>query len=177
MQDAPSSVGYQTGIASAPLCFFILGYHFFDLFSKIFLSAFIFFDNEEKGKKGSLAYFKDHKSEMNDRFLINFDCVANGNNIIFIAQDKAIGSDEYKLLETSFEKNDKYHLEFCTCKEANSNSDHKSFPKGVACVTCHISKLGILYTPHIHTPKDVVAEIGNVDYLAKNTLSFIRNLL
>ena len=49
--------------------------------------AFIFFDNEEKGKKGSLAYFKDHKSEMNDRFLINFDCVANGNNIIFIAQD------------------------------------------------------------------------------------------
>ena len=58
--------------------------------------AFILFDNEEKGKKGSEAYCKDHKNEMAERFVLNFDCVANGENIIFIAQKSAIASHKYK---------------------------------------------------------------------------------
>ncbi len=139
--------------------------------------AFILFDNEEKGKKGSKAYFKDHKEEMTDKFLINFDCVGNGNNFIFIAQKGAVGSIEYLALEESFEKSGTYNIEFLTNKEADSNSDHKSFPKGIACVACKKAKSGLLYTPYIHTSKDVVAENGNIDFLTKNTCIFIRNNL
>lgn len=138
--------------------------------------AFILFDNEEKGKKGSKAYFADHKEYMKDKFLVNFDCVGNGNNVIFIAQKDAIDSKEYKKLEEAFHKNEKFHLEFLTHKQADSNSDHKNFPKGVACVVCKKSKKGLLYTPYIHTDKDTVANNSNIDFLAKNTCIFIQNI-
>ena len=138
--------------------------------------AFILFDNEEKGKKGSKAYYKDHKNEMYNKFLLNFDCVANGNNVIFIAQKDAIDSEEYKLLENSFNTNSHFNLEFLTHKQAQSNSDHKNFPKGVACVACKQLKNGLLYTPYIHTNKDVVANNANIEFLAQNTCEFIRKM-
>jgi Zn-dependent M28 family amino/carboxypeptidase len=138
--------------------------------------AFILFDNEEKGKKGSAAYFKDHKSAMQDKFLINFDCVGNGENIIFIAQKNAVDSNEYHTLKDSFTKDSNFDLDFCTYKDGESNSDHKNFPRGVACIACKKSKKGILYTPRIHTSKDIVANNGNVDFLAKNTVNFITKI-
>ncbi len=138
--------------------------------------AFILFDNEEKGKKGSKAYYNDHKEEMKDKFLVNFDCVGNGKNVIFIAQKDAIDSKEYKSLEKCFERNSGFSLEFLTHKQADSNSDHKNYPKGVACVVCKKLKNGLLYTPYIHTEKDIVADNSNIDFLAKNTCIFIQNL-
>ncbi len=138
--------------------------------------AFILFDNEEKGKKGSKAYSKDYKEQMQDRFLINFDCVGNGDNVLFIAQKGAINSNEYKILEDSFDNNCEFNVEFLTNKQADSNSDHKNFNKGVACVVCKKSKKGILYTPYIHTDKDTVAEISNIEFLSKNIVNFIRKI-
>lgn len=139
--------------------------------------AFILFDNEEKGKKGSKAYFKDHKQEMQDKFLINFDCIGNGNNIIFIAQKEAVESNMYKNLQNSFCQNDNYFIEFLSYKQADSNSDHKNFPNGVACVACKKSKRGLLYTPNIHTNKDIVVNNSNIEFLTKNICIFIRNNL
>lgn len=139
--------------------------------------AFILFDNEEKGKKGSKAYFADHKEQMKDKFLVNFDCVGNGNNVIFIAQKDAVNSEEYKILESSFSNKEKFNLEFLTHKQADSNSDHKNFPKGVACVACKNNKKGFLYTPYIHTNKDLVAENSNIEFLTKNTCIFIRKMI
>ena len=139
--------------------------------------AFILFDNEEKGKKGSKAYFADHKEQMKDKFLVNFDCVGNGNNVIFIAQKDAVNSEEYKILESSFSNKEKFNLEFLTHKQADSNSDHKNFPKGVACVACKNNKKGFLYTPYIHTNKDLVAENSNIEFLTKNTCIFIQKMI
>ncbi len=139
--------------------------------------AFILFDNEEKGKKGSKAYYKDHGDAMKDKFLVNYDCVGNGKNVIFIAQKDAVNSNEYKKLEASFNKNDNFELEFLTYKQADSNSDHKNFPKGVACVICKKMNNGFLYTPNIHTNKDVVADNSNIDFLSKKACIFIRSIL
>ena len=138
--------------------------------------AFILFDNEEKGKLGSAAYNKDHKEAMKDKFLLNFDCVGNGDNIIFIAQKGAADSKEYKLLSEVFDTCAGFDLDFCTSKEGNSNSDHKNFPMGVACVACKKTKGGLLYAPYIHTHKDVVADNGNIDFLTKNTCIFLQKL-
>ena len=138
--------------------------------------AFILFDNEEKGKKGSLSYFKDHKDEMNEKFLLNFDCVGNGDNVIFVANKNAMSMNEFDILKKSFPTDEGYLLHFLNYKEAQSNSDHKSFPCGVACVVCKKTKGGLLYTPHIHTPQDVVVDNGNIDYLSKNTCQFVRKL-
>ena len=139
--------------------------------------AFILFDNEEKGKKGSKAYFNDHKEQMQDKFMINFDCVGNGNNVIFIAQKDAIFTDEYNLLKSSFGPNEEFNLEFLTYKQADSNSDHKNFPKGVACVVCKKMNNGLLYTPNIHTNRDIIANNQNIDYISKYICIFIRNIL
>lgn len=138
-------------------------------------AAFILFDNEEKGKKGSLAFYKDHKAFMQDKFLVNFDCVGNGDNIIFIAQGEAAKSRKFKLLEDSFIENDGFTLDFCTYKEGSSNSDHKNFPKGVACVACK-KKGNLLYTPNIHTKRDTVVNNSNIDFLAKNICKFTANI-
>lgn len=138
--------------------------------------AFILFDNEEKGKKGSAAYYKDHADDMKGRFLVNFDCVGNGNNVIFIAQKDAVNSSEYELLKKSFAEKDGFLLDFCSYKEGQSNSDHKNFPKGVACVACKKTNNGLLYTPNIHTSRDIVASNENIDFITENTLSFIRKI-
>ena len=138
--------------------------------------AFILFDNEEKGKKGSKAYFNDHKEEMKDRFLVNFDCVGNGDNIVFIAQKEAVDSTEYILLESSFINKENFNIEFLTHKQADSNSDHKNFPKGVACVVCKKMNNGLFYTPNIHTNKDLVANNSNINFLTKNICLFIQNI-
>ena len=138
--------------------------------------AFILFDNEEKGKKGSKAYFNDHKENMKEKFLINFDCVGNGDNVIFIAQKGAVDSEEYKSLENTFDKNSKFRLHFLSHKQADSNSDHKNFPKGVACVVCKKGNRGLLYTPNIHTSKDIVANNENIGYLTKSTVAYISKI-
>ena len=135
--------------------------------------AFILFDNEEKGKKGSKSYFNDHKEQMKDKFLINFDCVGNGDNVIFIAQKDAVDSSEYNNLKRLFAQEDGFNVEFLSHKQADSNSDHKNFPKGVACVACKKGKNGLLYTPNIHTSNDTVAFNKNIDFITKNILKII----
>ena len=113
---------------------------------------------------------------MKDRFLVNFDCVGNGDNIVFIAQKEAVDSTEYMLLESSFINKENFNIEFLTHKQADSNSDHKNFPKGVACVVCKKMNNGLLYTPNIHTNKDLVANNSNINFLTKNICLFIQNI-
>ena len=139
--------------------------------------AFIFFDNEEKGLLGSKAYSKAHKTEMEDKFLVNFDCVANGKNVLFIAKPKAEKNPYYLLLKESFAPLDGFNVEFCPIKGAVSNSDYKKFEQGVCCVACKKSKRGVLYTPYIHTAKDVVADIKNVEFLVNGACNFVNKIV
>lgn len=135
--------------------------------------AFIFFDNEEKGKKGSKAYFKDHESLMKDKLLINFDCVGNGETVVFIAKEEAEKTEEYERLKGCFAPKDGYTAEFYPMRGSESNSDYKSFPLGIGCMACKRSKRGLLYTPAIHTAKDTVAKEENIEYIKSCTLKFI----
>ena len=136
--------------------------------------AFIFFDNEEKGKKGSKAYFTDHKAQMEDKLLINFDCVGNGETIVFIAKEKAELRDEYRLLMQSFDADGEYSAEFYPMRGSESNSDYKNFPCGIGCMACKRAKNGLLYTPNIHTPKDTEVRDENIQYITTSILKFIR---
>lgn len=139
-------------------------------------TAFIFFDNEEKGKKGSKAYFADHKEQMQERLLVNFDCVGNGDTMVFIAKPQAEQMPAYALLKESFSGAQAYKTQFYPYKGSESNSDYKSFPCGVGCMACKRSKKGVLYTPYIHTVKDVQASVENIAFLTKKTVGFISAL-
>lgn len=136
--------------------------------------CFLFFDNEEKGKKGSKAYIADHPT-LKDKLLINFDCVANGEHIVFIAKEGAEHSPAYARLQAVFANTQGYDVAFYPMKGSESNSDYKNFPCGVGCMACKQSKKGVLYTPYIHTPKDVVASKENVEFLAQTMTAFLKN--
>ena len=135
--------------------------------------AFIFFDNEEKGKKGSKAYFKDHEGVMKDKLLINFDCVGNGETVVFIAKEDAEKREEYNALKASFAPKGDYTAEFYPMRGSESNSDYKSFPQGIGCMACKRTKGGLLYTPAIHTPRDTVAKDENIEYIKEGIFRFL----
>lgn len=139
-------------------------------------TAFILFDNEEKGKKGSKAYFKDHKEAMKDRLLVNFDCVGNGEHVLFIAMEEAEKRGEYQKLQESFPDSDGFHTYFYPIKGSESNSDYKNFPCGIGCMACRKSKGGVFYTPYIHTPRDTVAKNENIDFIADGMSRFLAGL-
>jgi len=135
--------------------------------------AFILFDNEEKGKKGSKAYFNDHKDVMKDKFLVNFDCVANGEHVVFVAMEEAQKKEDYERLQKSFAPNETYQTYFYPAKTSESNSDYKNFPCGVGCMACRQTKGGMLYTPYIHTAKDVAAKQENITFISDCMMKFI----
>lgn len=138
--------------------------------------AFILFDNEEKGKKGSKAYFNDHKAEMKDKFLVNFDCVGYGENIIFIAMKDAENKAEYSALKENFAAEGGLETHFYPIKGSESNSDYKNFPCGVGCMACKRAKSGLLYTPRIHTAFDTVAKNENIEYIADGICRFTNKI-
>lgn len=138
--------------------------------------AFILFDNEEKGKKGSKAYAKDHKDMMQERLVVNFDCVGNGEHMIFIAMKDAEKLGVYRKLCESFADHGKYHTYFYPIKGSQSNSDYKNFPCGIGCMACRKSKRGVFYTPNIHTPRDTVASYENIQFLSDGMKRFAKTL-
>lgn len=139
--------------------------------------AAILFDNEEKGKKGSKAYYQDHKSEIADKLVLNFDCVGFGEHILFVAKEQAERDPLYPHLQTAFSKTDEvYTAAFYPMKGSNANSDYKSFPKGIGCMTCKRSRRGIYYTPHIHTTKDRYANPANITYIAERLSEFVNQI-
>lgn len=135
--------------------------------------AFILFDNEEKGKKGAKAYFKDHKDFMSDKLLINFDCVGDGNEVVFIAMKNAEENSGYRALSACFEESNGYTPHFYPIKGSESNSDYKVFPCGVGCMVCRKTKKGLLYTSRIHTVRDTVTNNENIGYLSDGIIKFI----
>jgi hypothetical protein len=52
-------------------------------------AAFVLFDLEESGLFGSSAFYSKHKKAMQDKLLINFDCVSDGDHLLFCIKKKA----------------------------------------------------------------------------------------
>lgn len=133
--------------------------------------AFVFFDNEENGLIGSARFAKVHKKDMKGKLLLNFDCVSDGDHLLFVMQKGA-----YKLA-------DQLRAAFLPCEgkevlvEKASNtlypSDQANFPVGVG-VAAMKKKKGIgLYIDRIHTKKDTVLMQENLDCLVEGTKRYL----
>ncbi len=135
--------------------------------------AFILFDNEEKGKKGSKAHFAAHKEEMADKLVINFDCVGNGDHIVFISKGKASKSALWASLGKPCVNESGYTIHRFSSKEADANSDHKSFPCSIGYMACSQTKDGVLYAGRIQTARDVVAREKNIEFLKRTFVGLL----
>ncbi len=136
--------------------------------------AFILFDNEEKGLIGSGQFNKEFKEVMENKPLINLDCVANGDEIVVIINNEEMASVD--LLKESIVNTERYNVNFYNKKEAMGNSDQKHFKNGVGIFACHKGKFIKLYTPYIHTNKDIVADVENINYLTDKLTDYVSKL-
>ena len=130
--------------------------------------AFIFFDNEELGLLGSSSYSSQHKKTLKETLLINFDCISDGNNILFAVQKT--GAHFIPLLEQTFVPNEVYSVKVLT-KGVFYPSDQKNFPCGVGVAALKKSKrFSVEYMDRIHTKRDTVYEEQNIAYLVEGCL-------
>ena len=130
--------------------------------------AFVFFDLEERGLRGSKAYFAKHKADMKEKLLVNFDCVSDGEYILLAIKKGA--QRHLPLLERAFVGDGTYEVDLAT-RGVFYPSDQASFPCGVGVAALKKSKRGnLVYMNRIHTKRDVVYNEKNIEFLVRCTL-------
>lgn len=133
--------------------------------------AFVFFDLEEAGLLGSTAFSMKHRKAMKNKLLINFDCVSDGNNILFAVKRKA--KKHINALENAFADNGVFNVEIKT-RGIFYPSDQVNFPCGVGVAALKKSKfLNILYMNRIHTKRDTVYCEENIRFLVDGSIKLV----
>ena len=135
--------------------------------------AFVFFDHEETGLFGSARFAADHRTAMKHRLLINFDCVSDGDHLLFVQSGKARKLAGAALAEAFVSSSGKQ-----TCLTgplgAFYPSDQVNFPCGVGVAAMNRSPLLGLYLSRIHTARDTVCDERNFSFLVEGARRFLR---
>jgi len=135
--------------------------------------AFIFFDLEEAGLFGSASFAKKHKKEMKKRLLINFDCISDGENIIFALRK---GAKTYSnAIKSAYVEKDGFKVEV-TDKGIFYPSDQVQFPCGVGVAALRSTKKGLLYMNRIHTKRDIIYKEENIEFLKNGSIELLKYL-
>jgi len=136
--------------------------------------AFVFFDLEEAGLIGSMSFASKHKKLMKSKPLINFDCVSDGDNMLFVVRPGARAL--IPLLEECFQGDGSVKSEVAV-KGVFYPSDQMSFPMGIGVASMRRSeKLGISYIGKIHTNRDTVYREENIRFLRDGVLKFAEKI-
>ena len=129
--------------------------------------AFIFFDLEEMGLFGSAGFAAKHKAIVKNTLLINFDCVSDGDTILFAVGK---GATSYAPdLESAFPTTEVYTVDVA-CKNVFYPSDQANFRRGVGVAALKKSRRGLLYMDRIHTKRDTVYREENIVYLTEGAI-------
>jgi Zn-dependent M28 family amino/carboxypeptidase len=137
-------------------------------------AAFIFFDLEELGLFGSAGFAKKHKASMQDRLLINFDCVSDGEHMLFTTAKKSRRYAEQ--LREVFPSTEAVEAEVTT-RGVFYPSDQANFPCGVGVAALKRSRFfGLLYMNRIHTTRDTVYREENIAFLVKGCITLTEAL-
>ncbi|MBQ8619424.1 MAG: M28 family peptidase [Clostridia bacterium] len=124
--------------------------------------AYVLFDNEEKGLFGSQAFIKAHPQAAR-RCLINFDCVGDGDTLLYTGMKRAMVMPQAKRLIAAMEEIAPKHGMKTVSGEFPKwiyPSDQMLFPRGTAFAALKGSR--VLYMDRIHTAQDTVLEERNI---------------
>ena len=138
--------------------------------------AFILFDNEERGLLGSKAYAKAHPHVKENGFVVNLDCVGDGDHVLLISNQKARDAGAYAALTAGMEGQSGRELHLFPMETSKGSSDHKSFKTSSVIYACRVSKVVGFYCDKIHTSKDTVCEQVNLDFIAGGLSDFVAKL-
>lgn len=138
-------------------------------------AAIVLFDNEEKGLLGSAAFRKKYKKQIRNKLMINFDCVSDGDHILFAVSKKAHNKYTHTLKESFLFSKEKTIL----IKKAEKTfypSDQVGFPISIAVAALkHKKHLGY-YMNRIHTNRDTVLDVRNINFLSKGIIDFMSHI-
>jgi len=137
--------------------------------------AYILFDDEEKGKKGSKAFAAAHPEIKENALVVNLDCVGNGDTHIFCGTDAAESDPLYGKLQQAMADSGLSHR-FFPAGKARMNSDQKSFTKGVGVCACRRKPVVGYFTDRIHTARDTVADPQTVARLSDALAAFAERI-
>ncbi|MGN0775013.1 MAG: M28 family peptidase [Candidatus Ventricola sp.] len=129
--------------------------------------AFVLFDNEETGLWGSQAFIRAHPQAAR-RFLLNLDCVGDGDTLLFTGVPRGLRMPQAVRLQKAMEAiAPRYGMS--TTGGAFPKwlypSDQMLFPRGTAFAALKGKKL--LYLDRIHTARDTVLDHRNLLCLAE----------
>ncbi len=136
--------------------------------------CFVLFDLEEPGLIGSNAYRKAHKAQTDRQMVLNLDCVGDGNELVFFPTKK-LKKDEDKMATLR-------RITGVWCDKSISirekgfayfPSDQDRFPYGVGVAAFRRKKWLGIYCGRIHTWRDTILEITNVNILRTALLTLI----
>lgn len=138
-------------------------------------TAFVFFDNEENGLLGSAYFRKCYKKQMNDKLLINFDCISDGDHIM-LAISKAARNSHENAIRSSFSGSDKKTFLFEKLEKLYYPSDQAGFKNSIAVAALNHTRFLGYYMDKIHTSKDMVWDAENIQLLYDGTRRFLETL-
>lgn len=136
--------------------------------------ALVFFDNEELGLVGSAAFRKKH-GELAQTPLLNFDCVGDGDTLLFV--QKAAARKDAALqgaLAAAFLPDGKKTPYVDTSPFTFYPSDQYHFKKGIGVAALRKAPLVGLYVARIHTRRDTVLEVDNLLYLRDGAIRLVQ---
>ena len=137
--------------------------------------AFVFFDHEETGLLGSSLFHKRFKKVMDDKLLINFDCVSDGDCIL-ISASKAARNDHGDQLKDAFLPTDEKDFLFTRSERTYYPSDQVGFKKAVAVASMKHNRFWGYYMDRIHTARDTEFDTRNITLLCDSILRFLKNI-
>ena len=140
--------------------------------------CFVLFDKEELGLIGSSFFASKHKQAAKNAFMINFDCVGDGDALLFVPKKKAYKAAEYELLcGIAREVCDCTGKELLPCKngQAMYPSDQANFQKGVGVAFLRKKRFIGYYMNRIHTKRDTILQTENLDALVAICRKFLEN--
>lgn len=137
--------------------------------------AFVFFDHEETGLIGSYLFKKQHKNIMQNKLLINFDCVSDGDYIL-LAATKAARDTYAEQFEASFRSMDNKTILLDSLEKIYYPSDHAGFHVALAAAALKQKPVIGYYMDRIHTSKDTVFDETNITLLCNGVRNFLEKI-
>lgn len=133
--------------------------------------CFVWFDNEESGVFGSCGFAAKHKRAAKETAVLNFDCVSDGDHMLFVLPRKLKDDPIRHALQEAFGETENISAVFTHTGKAIYPSDQAHFKRGIGIAALKKGRIG-LYMDRIHTKRDTVFMEKNIEYLAKGAAAF-----
>lgn len=138
-------------------------------------AAFVFFDHEETGLIGSAFFRKKYKAVMKDKLLVNFDCVSDGDFLLFAATKEA--KQTYgENFRQAFSSNRTKTVMLDSLEKVYYPSDHSGFPVALAAAALKYDRKLGYYMDRIHTSRDTVFDETNIDFLCDSVHTLLETM-